>query len=172
MSPLRPSIPVRLRPTGESDLEFVLKLEADPDTAPYIHRWPIEEHRQAIADAGVAHWIVEDPERGATVGFIILRGLGTEVLELRRIAVSEKGRGYGTAALRRVKEAAFGELAARRLWLDVYDFNDRARSIYEAEGFVAELERPASKACGGCAEGTAIVMAISRNRVSGAISYS
>lgn len=115
-----------------------------------------------MAAADVAHWIVEDTECGATVGFVILRGLGSEILELRRIAISEKGRGYGTAALRLVKEAAFGKLAAHRLWLDVYDFNDRARAIYEAEGFVAELERPASEACGGCAEGTAIVMATSR----------
>ena len=64
--------------------------------------------------------------------------------------------------VRLVKEAAFGEMGGRRLWLDVYDFNDRARSIYEAEGFEAESERPASEACGGCAEGTAIVMAVER----------
>ena len=161
MCPPSSPISVQLRPTLEFDLDFVLKLEADPDTAPYIHRWSIEEHRGAIAAPDVAHWIVEDPVRGAVVGFIILRGLGTDALELRRIAISEKGRGYGTAAVRLVKDAAFGGLAARRLWLDVYDFNDRARSVYTAEGFVAELERPAAEACGGCAEGTAIVMAIS-----------
>ena len=162
MCPLSPAGPVRLRPSGEPDLEFVLKLEADPDTAPFIHAWPIDEHRAAIADPSVAHWIVEDSEREVSVGFVILRGLGTEVIELRRIAISEKGQGYGTHALRLVKDAAFGEFGARRLWLDVYDFNDRARSIYEAEGFTAELERPASEACEGCAEGMAIVMAVER----------
>ena len=137
-------------------------LEADPDTAPYIHPWPIEEHRAAIADANVAHWIVEDVDRGVAVGFVILKGLGTGVIEFRRIAISEKGRGYGTHTVRLVKEAAFGEMGARRLWLVVYDFNDRARSIYGAEGFETESERPASEACGGCAEGTAIVMAVER----------
>ncbi len=151
-----------MRPSSEPDLEFVLKLEADPETAPFIHPWSIEEHRAAITDPGVAHWIVEDAERRVPVGFVILRGLGTEVIEFRRIAISEKGRGHGTHAIRLVKEAAFGEMGARRLWLDVYDFNDRARSIYEAEGFVAELERPASEACGGCTGGTAILMALER----------
>ena len=145
-----------------ASLEFVLKLEADPDTAPYIHPWPIEEHRAAIADANVAHWIVDDVDRGVPVGFVILRGLGTEVIEFRRIAISEKGRGYGSHTVRLVQEAAFGKMGARRLWLDVYDFNDRARSLYRAEGFEAESERPASEACGGCAEGTAIVMAMER----------
>ena len=154
--------PVRLRPSSEADIEFVLKLEADPDTAPFIHAWPIEEHRAAIADPGVAHWIVEDPAQGLPVGFVILKGLGTETIEFRRVAISQKGRGYGTHAVRLVKEAAFGEMGARRLWLDVYDFNDRARAIYEAEGFETESERPASEACGGCAEGIAILMAIER----------
>ncbi len=153
---------VRLRPTRQSDLEFVLRLEADPDTAPFIHAWPIEEHREAITAPDVAHWIVEDVEGGGPVGFVILRGLGTDVIEFRRIAISEKGRGYGSHAVRLVKEAALGEMGGRRLWLDVYDFNGRARSIYEAEGFVAESERPASEACGGCAEGTAILMAVER----------
>ena len=162
MSSARPSTSIDLRPSSERDLEFVLKLEADPKTAPFIHPWSIEEHRTAIADPAVAHWIVEDVERSVPVGFVILRGLGTDVIEFRRIAISEKGRGYGTHAVRLVKQAAFGEMGARRLWLDVYDFNDRARSIYEAEGFAAETERPAAEACGGCAEGTAILMAIER----------
>ncbi len=156
----RSSTVVRLRPTRQSDLEFVLRVEADPDTAPFIHAWPIEEHVGAITDPGVAHWIIEDAEQGVPVGFVILRGLGTEVIEFRRIAISEKRRGYGTHAIRLVKEAVFGEMGARRLWLDVYDFNDRARSIYEAEGFEAESERPASEVCGPSAEGTAILMAI------------
>ncbi len=153
---------VRLRPTLQTDIDFVLRLEADPDTAPFIHAWPIKEHQAGIADPGVAHWIVEDAEQHVPVGFVILRGLETEVIEFRRIAISEKGRGYGTSAVRLVKEVVFGEMGARRLWLDVYDFNDRARSIYEAEGFAAESERPASEACGGCAEGTAILMSIER----------
>ena len=74
---------VRLRPTRESDLDFVLRLEADTDTAPFIHAWPIGEHRASIADPDVAHWIVEEAEERVRVGFVILRGLGTEVIEFR-----------------------------------------------------------------------------------------
>ena len=108
----------------------------------------------------MAHLIVEDAQQRVPVGFVILRGLGTDVIEFRRIAISDTGRGYGTHAIRLVKEVAFGEMGARRLWLDVYDFNVRARSIYAAEGFVEESERPASEACGSSAEGTAVLMAI------------
>lgn len=52
--------------------------------------------------------------------------------------VAEKGRGHGRAALRLVKERAFGELGAHRLWLDVKEENARARRLYESEGFVSE----------------------------------
>jgi RimJ/RimL family protein N-acetyltransferase len=107
----------------------ITRRPAVSDTAPFIHAWPIEEHRAAIADSNVAHWIIEDAARAVPVGFVILRGLGTEIIEFRRIAISEKGRGYGSHAVRLVKEAAFGEMGARRIWLDVYDFNDRARAI-------------------------------------------
>lgn len=150
--------PVRFRPTEEADLEYVLTLEADPDTAPYIAPWPVEDHRAAIADPAIAHWVLENTDRGTSVGFVILRSLGTESVELKRIAISDKGFGYGKDAMRLVKEAAFGDLGASRLWLDVYDFNERAQAVYEAEGFVIERSRPASQA--GCGEGTAYVMGV------------
>ena len=149
---------VRFRPTEEADLEYVLALEADPDTAPYIAPWPVEEHRAAMADATIAHWVLEDTDGRASVGFVILRSLGTESIELKRIAISDKGCGYGKDAMRLVKEAAFGDLGACHLWLDVYDFNERAQAVYEAEGFVIERSRPASEA--GCGEGTAYVMGV------------
>ena len=63
--------------------------------------------------------------------------------------------------MRLVKEAAFGDLGANHLWLDVYDFNERAQAVYEAEGFVIERSRPASKA--GCGAGTAYVMGVMKS---------
>ena len=96
------------------------------------------------------------------MGFVILRAVDTDVVELKRIAISEKGKGYGRHALTLVKRTVFDEWGARRLWLDVYDFNARARALYQAEGFVAETTRPASEACGPGAEGTAIIMALEK----------
>jgi RimJ/RimL family protein N-acetyltransferase len=153
------ALAVRLRPTREADLPFVLGLEADPETAPFIHPWPVEDHRNAMSDSTTAHWIVEELQ---PVGFVILRAVDTDVVELKRIAISGKGKGYGRHALTLVKRTVFDDWGARRLWLDVYDFNARARALYQAEGFVAETTRPASEACGPGAEGTAIIMALEK----------
>ena len=152
--------PVRFRETEEADLDYVLALEADPDTAPFIAPWPRAEHRSAITDPTVAHWVLEDTARGVRVGFVILQSVGSASLELKRIAISDKGCGYGKDAVRLVKEAAFTDLGANHLWLDVYDFNERAQALYAAEGFVMERSHAAEEA--GCAEGTAYVMGLSK----------
>jgi len=53
-------------------------------------------------------------------------------------APSDTGQGYGSDALRALVAFGFGELRLERIWLDVYDFNERARHVYERVGFVHE----------------------------------
>jgi RimJ/RimL family protein N-acetyltransferase len=53
-------------------------------------------------------------------------------------APDDTGRGYGSDALRAILAFGFGDLRLERVWLDVYDFNERARHVYERVGFVHE----------------------------------
>lgn len=48
------------------------------------------------------------------------------------------GRGLGTEASRLVLDYAFGVIGVHRVELQVYDFNPRARHVYEKLGFVHE----------------------------------
>jgi diamine N-acetyltransferase len=126
-----------LRPTREDDLDFVVAAEADPDNAPYLAPSPREEHLGFLRDPGQRHLVVQAD--GRPVGFVLLR-LHPEdrAVELRRIAVTEKGHGHGRAALRAVMRTAFEEHGAHRLWLDVKPHNERARALYRSEGFAEE----------------------------------
>jgi RimJ/RimL family protein N-acetyltransferase len=133
-------VSVQLRPTTPGDLDFVLDAERDPENARFILPWTRDQHARALADPDAAHRIIE---RGGTrdrVGFVLLLGLTSAhgSLEFRRIVVTAKGRGLGRAAVRAVKRLAFEEHKANRLWLDVKDFNARARHLYASEGFVEE----------------------------------
>ena len=130
---------VRLRPTSEGDLDFVLREEGDEKNRPFIGRWPRGRHLEALANEEVEHLIAEDRD-GRPVGYAILTGLGDpgRILCLKRLMVAQKGMGYGRAVLRLAKERAFGGLGAHRLWLDVKEGNARARVLYESEGFVVE----------------------------------
>lgn len=63
------------------------------------------------------------------------------------ITIGEKelwGKGLGTDAMLALLDFGFGQLRLERLWLEVYDFNARARRSYDKSGFSLEgVERHA-----------------------------
>jgi diamine N-acetyltransferase len=131
------TVDLRLRPAGEDDLEYVVAAEAHPDNAPFLTPSPREEHLTFLRDPLQRHQIAEAGER--PVGFALIRlHPADRAVELRRLAVTEKGRGYGHAALRLLIAQAFTEHEAHRLWLDVKPQNERARALYRSAGFAEE----------------------------------
>jgi diamine N-acetyltransferase len=128
---------LRLRPTDEVDLDYVVAAEAEPDNRPFLAPSPRRDHLGFLRDPRQRHLIAE--VGGRPVGFALLR-LHPEdrAVELRRIAVTEKGRGYGRATLLLAMAQAFEQHDAHRLWLDVKPHNERARSLYRSAGFVEE----------------------------------
>ena len=130
---------MRLRPATEKDIAWIVGQEARADMAAFIHRWPADRHRACLADADYSYLIAE-PGGGGVVGYLILRGLGSaeRSIELVRILAAEQGQGIGRFMLSAGKRFVFEELAANRLWLDVFDDNERARRAYRAAGFVEE----------------------------------
>lgn len=136
----RPAVRVRLRPTLQSDLPFVLSLEQDPQNLPFITPWDRTQHEAAIRFPDFRHFVIEAGADFEAAGFAILIGCRSphRALELKRMVVRHKGRGTGRAALRVLKRIAFDDLGAHRFWLDVKALNTRARHLYEREGFVVE----------------------------------
>ncbi len=130
---------IRLRHTRESDLDFVLAAEQDEENRPFVKVWTREQHLAALASEDISHLIIESAGDGS-VGYVILAGLSdaNRSVEVRRVVVTVKGRGYGKGALRLINDLVFVKLEAHRLWLDVKEHNARARHVYESEGFVTE----------------------------------
>ena len=128
---------ITLRKTDESDLDYVLAAEHNPENSRFVIPWSREQHLQAMGDPDLAHLIAQRERR---IGYVILAGLldPNQNIEFRRIVITEKGFGYGKATVRLVKEFAFQTHKAHRLWLDVKAQNHRARSVYEACGFSIE----------------------------------
>lgn len=131
---------VRLRPTMQSDLTYVLSLEQDEQNLPFITPWDRTQHEAAIRFPDFRHFIIEGGEGLEPVGFVILIGCRSQhqSLELKRMVVQAKGQGFGRAALRVTKRVAFEDLKAHRFWLDVKQRNARAQAFYDSEGFVVE----------------------------------
>ncbi|EJL46119.1 N-acetyltransferase [Brevibacillus agri] len=131
---------VRLRLTVPTDLPFVCDVEQAPENAPFILPWPEERHREALDDPDILHMIAEKTETGHPVGYVIIAGLASphHSIELLRITMAVKRHGYGRRVLRQIKEWAFREQKAHRLWLDVKETNGVARALYLSEGFREE----------------------------------
>lgn len=130
---------IDLRPTALQDLDFVLAAEQDEHNCRYVGQWSREKHSAAISDEDILHLIIQD-KTGQPAGYVIITGLQDSNLCtcLLRIVLHRKGRGYGTAAVSLIKEWIFRNTNTHRLWLDVKDFNYRARHVYETAGFKVE----------------------------------
>jgi len=130
---------IKLRRTIIDDLEYVLDIEQDCENKAFIIPWTREQHVDSLANKDCLHFIIENAQ-SSPVGFGIIFGLENPNgnIELRRIVISEKGKGYGTASIVTIQDLVFNELKAHRLWLDVKEQNIRARSLYSRLGFQYE----------------------------------
>jgi RimJ/RimL family protein N-acetyltransferase len=142
---------VYLRPAERDDIPVFVRWLNDAETSSYLSlrsplSLPMEEgwFERAVAQQGKEgyHFVIcrlDDDQPIGTIGLFAIdnvngsAGMG--------ITIGEKqlwGQGYGSDALNALLDFGFGQLRLERVWLDVYDFNTRARRSYEKCGFVLE----------------------------------
>ncbi len=135
-------LPLRLRPTMLSDLDFVGSVEDDPANRPFITPWERVQHEGAVRFPDFRHFIVEAGPGYPSAGFVILQGCRNPhgSVELKRLVLqaSSHDQGHGRACVRLLADIAFRDLGAHRFWLDVKSENTRALALYRSEGFVEE----------------------------------
>ena len=129
-----------LTPTTASDLDFVLAAEQAAENARFVGQWSRDRHLQACQQPDERHWLVINAATQVPAGYVILLGVQdpNQSLLIKRIVITQKGQGFGRAALEQVLSQAFLELDAHRVWLDVMEDNPYARSLYDRLGFVEE----------------------------------
>lgn len=121
-----------------ADVSKIIEFEISNNQ--FINSYNKEKHHALLDDSDCLHLSLRRLDNDKIVGFMLLFGLDgvNDSLELRRIAINEKGKGFGREALKLLKRLCFEELKFHRLWLDVYDDNERAYKLYESEGFSKE----------------------------------
>ncbi len=130
---------LNVRKTEATDLPFVLEAETDQENTPFIGQWSYEQHLESLIDENMNHLIIEN-KNGDKIGYAIITGLLdlNKTVCLQRIAIQMKGKGYGKETLKLIVMWVFEHTETHRLWLDVKDFNNRARHVYESVGFIVE----------------------------------
>jgi len=148
---------VTLRPVTAADAATLKELMADPEVGVLtgsVHSraeaadeaYSLDQLREvygrwAVADDRLV-WVIIENATGQVVGESVLNDLDEGNLSCGfRIWISgATGRGLGTEAVRLTVGHAFA-VGLHRVELEVYDFNPRARHVYEKVGFVHEGTR-------------------------------
>jgi RimJ/RimL family protein N-acetyltransferase len=140
---------VYLRPLENADATQLQQWINDPDVTRYLSVYrpmKLEDEQQFIERANAG---------GESLAFGVAlksddRLLGTAGLQridwknrsagfgISLGVPDEWGKGYGTEATRLVVQVAFERLNLHRVWLVVYEFNERGRRCYERAGFQQE----------------------------------
>jgi RimJ/RimL family protein N-acetyltransferase len=124
-----------------SDGELLGHLEeAVSPSAAEVEAW----FEPAMAQQGESHYrfVVCRLEDDVPIGSAWLDGVdrrrGAAELGIYIAVPDQRSRGVGTDALGILADLALGQLRLERLWLLVFDWNDRAIRSYEKAGFVRE----------------------------------
>jgi RimJ/RimL family protein N-acetyltransferase len=129
---------IRLINTISSDIDKIIEFENS--NKQFIHQYSKDKHLTLLNDSNCLHLSIKRLDNDKLIGHMIVFGIENyhKVLEFRRITINEKGLGFGREAIQLLKKLCFEKLRFHRLWLDVYDDNERAIRLYESEGFVKE----------------------------------
>lgn len=142
---------VFLRPAERDDLALFVRWLGDKRTSQFLavkapfslameERWfeDLLEHQGRDR----WHFVICRLDDERPVGAIDLHGIdqvnGGAGLGVMIGHPADTSHGYGSDAIAALLDFAFSELRLVRVWLDVYDFNERARLVYERLGFVHE----------------------------------
>ena len=119
----------------EADIETIIKLESHKDNRKFIWIGTFEDHKAEIYDKNHLLFVFKRKEDNLLVGFALIKlDFKSEIFELKRIAISHKGKGYGKETLAALLKYAFEDLKTNRFWLDVYPDNAIGIKLYEGMG--------------------------------------
>ena len=117
----------------ESDINFIIEMEEHPDNRDFIWQGTYDEHLSEINDTKHLLLVIRRLEDSVPIGYSLSRiDFKSEVYELRRLVIAEKGKGYGREAMSAHLKYAFEVLKVNRFWLDVFPDNVIGIKLYES----------------------------------------
>lgn len=123
----------------ESDIMTIIEIESHKENKDFLWVGTFEEHKAEIEDPDQFLWIFRLKDSKEVVGYALARiNIKSEIFELRRIAIIDKGMGYGKESTKAMMKYAFNDLKVNRFWLDVYPDNLVGIKLYEGLGMKRE----------------------------------
>lgn len=119
----------------KNDINTIIEIEEDKENRDFIWLGTYEEHFNEIRDPNYLVFMFKERSSEEIVGYSLI-GLDpkSNKFEIRRIAITKKGIGYGKESMKALIKYAFEETDTNRLWLDVYPDNTVGIKLYEGLG--------------------------------------
>lgn len=137
---------------SDKDVDMIIEIESHPDNRDFVWIGTPEQHRFEIRDPNHLLLLFRDNETETETnwdpsengypnvprnikGFaLIVLNFKSNIFEIRRIAITEKGKSYGRESMEGLIKYAFEKTDTNRLWLDVYPDNTAGINLYESLG--------------------------------------
>lgn len=133
--PLLTSSRMNIYEAVESEIDKIIEIESHKENRDFLWIGTVDEHRSEIKDPNHLLLIFYAKESNIVVGYALIRlDFKSHIFEIRRIAITEKGIGYGRESMDALIKYAFEKLETNRLWLDVYPDNEIGIKLYESIG--------------------------------------
>ncbi|NEQ52512.1 MAG: GNAT family N-acetyltransferase [Leptolyngbya sp. SIO3F4] len=125
---------ISIRKALPAEILSFANMETVQGTAEFIIPYTLSKHYVEFSKPNVHYLSIIGNKDLA--GFIMLVLDPDKVsVEFRRIVVATKGIGTGQAAITAMENYCQVHLKRQRIWLDVFEFNQRGRHIYEKLGY-------------------------------------
>ena len=122
---------------GESRLDELIhfsEMEKDGDAAPNITAYSPEKHLEEYNRDDIVYLSIYD-NHTLTGFFMLVLEPDNLSVEFRRIVVARRDRGIGQKAIALMEDYCRETLQRQRIWLDVFDYNQRGQHVYEKLGY-------------------------------------
>jgi len=125
---------IEISESRSNQLKQFCSMEQDADAAPNIAPYTHERHLAEYNRSDIVYLSIYDNHQLA--GFFILAlDPDNNSVEFRRIVVACKDRGTGQQAISQMETYCREHLKRNRVWLDVFDFNQRGQHVYAKLGY-------------------------------------
>lgn len=130
----RTVVTITVGPASPDDARWIAALEQREDTKRFIGTYSVAEHARNLLDRSMVYLRILDDGEIAGFFILVLDPDGTSV-EFLRVVVAPERRGIGQPAVRAMERYCRVELGRQRIWLDVFEHNERGRHIYQKLGY-------------------------------------
>ena len=121
---------IEVRDALLEEVSSFVEMEKAEGTAEFIIPHHLERHIADFSDRNTIYLSVIDGKE--LVGFMILvLDLDGTSVEFRRIVITTRNKGIGQSSVTAMENYCRTELGREWIWLDVFEFNERGRHIYE-----------------------------------------